>query len=61
MCVCEEIVTCVFWILKSTEALLAASSLGMLSSMAVKKKVKMTLLHNLKHMKEMWTTAELTF
>lgn len=40
MCVCEEIVTCVFWILKSTEALLAASSLGMLSSMAVKKKSK---------------------
>lgn len=35
--------TCVFWILKSTEALLAASSLGMLSSMAernVKKKHK---------------------
>lgn len=32
--------TCVFWILKSTEALLAASSLGMLSSMAVKKKSK---------------------
>lgn len=40
MCVCEEIVTCVFWILKSMEALLAASSLGMLSSMAVKKKSK---------------------
>lgn len=47
---CEEsavcFLTCVFWILKSTEDLLATSSLGMLCSMASEGESRDTMSHS---------------